>query len=170
MRQGLIEKLSGTSERVTMWLARGGALALTIMMLLTFFDVIGRAFNHPIVGTVEVTELLMGLLIFLGVGLTTFLRGHIRVDILITYLSPRAQAVLDSVTMAISTVFAALMCWQLWLKAADTVAMGDVTQIWAVPVWPVAYLMAACSITLVTGLALHLFRSLHTAIKGDGVS
>ncbi len=170
MLAGLIEKLSSTSERVTLWLALAGALALTIMMLLTFFDVIGRAFNHPIVGTVEVTELLMGLLIFLGVGLTTFLRGHIRVDIFITYLSPRARAVLDTVTMAISTFFAALMCWQLWLKAADTVAMGDVTQIWAVPIWPVAYVMAACSIALVTGLALHFFRSLHTAIKGDGVS
>lgn len=168
MRQGLIEKLSGTSERVTLWLARGGALALTIMMLLTFFDVIGRAFNHPIVGTVEVTELLMGSLIFLGLGWTTFLRGHIRVDIVINYLPPRAKASLEMVTTIICIVFAVLLCWQLWLKAADTVEMGDVTQIWALPFWSVAYVMAICSITLVTGLVLNFFRSLAMAISGEG--
>ena len=170
MAQELIARLSTASERVTVWLARGGAVGLALMMLLTFSDVVGRAFNHPIVGAVEVTELLMGLIIFLGIGLTTFLRAHIRVDIVITYLSPRVQAIIDTLTMAISSFFAVLICWQLWLKAADTVAEGDVTQIWALPVWPVAYVMAACSITLVTGLVLHFLRSLHLVIKGDGVS
>jgi len=80
------------SERVTTWLARAAAAGLAAMMLLTFVDVAGRACNRPIVGAVEVTELLMGSLIFLGIGYTTFHRGHIRVDVVIPCLPRRIQA------------------------------------------------------------------------------
>ncbi|MEE8436324.1 MAG: TRAP transporter small permease [bacterium] len=160
--------LTRWSERVTTWLARAAAAALAVMMLLTFFDVIGRrVFNNPIVGTVEVTELLMGLLIFLGIGYTTFHRGHIRVDVVITYLPRRVQAVLEVIALAISIAFSAAMSRQLWLKAADTFQVGDLTQIWGIPVWPVAYVMAACSITLITGLALHFRRALLVLTLGD---
>ena len=86
------------SERVTLWLARAGSVGLAVMMFLTLFDVIGRAFDHPISGSVEVTELIMGIMIYLGVGYTTFLRGHIRVDILIINFRPRIQAILDFIT------------------------------------------------------------------------
>ena len=64
--------------RVTMWLARAGAGALATIMVLTFCDVIGRyVFNAPIVGTVEVTELLMGMMVYLAVGVDhTCPRSH----------------------------------------------------------------------------------------------
>ncbi len=84
MNEPAASGLSGQNGRVTMWLARAGAVGLAIIMLLTFCDVIGRyVFNAPIVGTVEVTELLMGMMVYLGVGMTTHVRGHIRVDIVI---------------------------------------------------------------------------------------
>ena len=88
-----------------MWLARAGSAGLAIMMFLTLADVIGRMFDNPIVGTVEVTELIMGMMIYLGVGYTTIHRGHIRVDILITRFSPRVQATLDTITFFIAFVF-----------------------------------------------------------------
>ena len=93
------------SERVTLWLARAGSIGLAIMMFLTLADVVGRIFDHPVAGTVELTELIMGMIIYLGVGFTTFNRSHIRVDILITMMSTRVQAVLDVVTHVIATVF-----------------------------------------------------------------
>lgn len=167
MTEGLAGFLTRWSERVTTWLARAGAAGLAVMMLLTFFDVVGRGFNHPIVGAVEVTELLMGLLIFLGIGYTTFHRGHIRVDVVLTYLPQRVQAVLEVIALAISIVFSVVMCRQLWLKAADTFQVGDLTQIWGIPIWPVAYVMAACSITLITGLVLHFCRALFVVMLDD---
>ncbi len=170
MVKRLLGRLNSSGERVATWLARVGALLLVVLMLLTFSDVVGRAFNHPIVGTVEVTELLMGLIIYLGIGLTTIQRGHIRVDIAVMYLPPRVRVAVEVLTLGVSISFTALLCWQLWLKAADTVVMNDVTQIWALPVWPMAYLMAAGSITLVAGLVLHFFLALHVLVTGEGQS
>ena len=148
--------LTSISERVTMWLARAGSVGLATMMFLTLADVIGRMFDNPIVGTVEVTELIMGMMIYLGVGYTTIHRGHIRVDILITRFSPRVQATLDTITFFIAFVFMALVCWRLFLQAASRIENNDITQIWEIPVWPVAYVMAIASILMVTSLGLQL--------------
>lgn len=162
--------LIGLSERVTLWLARAGSAGLAAMMFLTLFDVIGRAFNHPIVGTVEVTELIMGMMIYLGVGYTTFNRGHIRVDILIGMLQPRRQAVLDFITIAIGFGFTATICWRLFLQASSRVSNNDLTQIWELPVWPVAYVMAIASILMVTSLLLHLILTARTVMTGTPYS
>ncbi len=147
-------------ERAIWWLARAGAVALGIMMALTFFDVLGRElFNSPIVGTVEVTELLMGMMIFLGIGLTTRTRGHIRVDILIMRLPARLQAFLEIITLAIAIVFTSLICWELWQRAFEFVAREDETQVWALPIYPFAFVIAVASLPLVTVMIVQFFQA-----------
>lgn len=148
--------LTAYSERATKWLARAASVGLAAMMFLTLLDVIGRAFDRPIPGTVEVIELTMGMMIFLAIGYTTFLRGHIRVDILITQLSPRVQAFLDLLTLTIGLGFAALISWRLFLLASSRISNNDLTQIWELPVWPAAFIMAISSLLMVTTLALQL--------------
>ena len=156
-----------TSERVTWWLARAGCVGLAIMMFLTLADVIGRVFNSPIVVTDEVTELIMGMMIYLGVGYTTIHRGHIRVDILISRFSPRVQGILDTLTYLIALGFMLLVCWRLFLQASSRIENNDLTQISEIPVWPVAYVMAIASILMVTSLALHLVLAARATITGE---
>jgi TRAP-type C4-dicarboxylate transport system permease small subunit len=155
------------SERVTLWLARAGSVGLAIMMFLTLADVIGRLFGSPIVGTVEVTELIMGMMIYLGVGYTTLYRAHIRVDILITRFSLRTQSALDVLTYLIAFAFMAFVCWRLFLQAASRIENNDITQIWEIPVWPVAFIMAFASILMVTSLLLHLMAAVRTVMTGE---
>tara|TARA_B100001142_G_scaffold284642_1_gene298402 strand:+ start:1339 stop:1878 length:540 start_codon:yes stop_codon:yes gene_type:complete len=150
-------KLNSLNERVTLWLARIGSIGLAGMMFLTLFDVIGRAFDHPIAVSVEATEIIMGMMIYLGLGYTTFLRGHIRVDILIINLSPRIQAILDFITGIIAILIAMLVSWRLWIYANSRLVNGDLTQIGEVPVWPYAFIMAFSSMLMVTSLLLYIF-------------
>ncbi|MDP6429386.1 MAG: TRAP transporter small permease [Rhodospirillales bacterium] len=150
-----------------MWLARAGSVGLAVMMFLTLGDVIGRMFNSPIVGTVEVTELIMGMMIYLGVGYTTLYRGHIRVDILITQFSQRVQGILDVITYLIAFLFMAVVCWRLFLQAASRIENNDITQIWEIQVWPIAFIMAFASVLMVTSLLLHLVLSVRTVLTGE---
>ena len=149
--------LFNLNERVTLWLARLGSIGLAGMMFLTLFDVIGRAFNHPIAVSVEVTEIIMGMMIYLGIGYTTFLRGHIRVDILVINLSPRIQAILDSITGIVALIITILISWRLWIYANSRLVNGDLTQIGEVPVWPYAFIMAFSSMLMVTSLILYIY-------------
>ena len=151
------------NERATLWLARCGSAGLAIMMFLTLFDVIGRAFDYPITGSVEVTELIMGLMIYLGVGYTTFLRGHIRVDILITNFSPRTQAILDSFTGIVALGITVLISWHLFRLASGLIDNNDTTQIWEISLWPFGFVMAAASILMVSAIIFHILISLAVA-------
>ncbi len=155
------------NERVTLWLARAGSVGLAAMMFLTLFDVIGRAFDHPIAVSVEVTEIIMGVMVYLGIGYTTFLRGHIRVDILITNLSARTQAILDFITGCIGLLIAVLMCWRLWLQSISRYGNNDLTQIAEIPLWPYAIIMSTASILMVTALLYHLYNTSRMAFGID---
>lgn len=160
--------LGALSGRVTLWLARAGAVGLAIIMTMTFFDVVGRyLFNTPLVATVELTELLMGMMIYLGVGLTTHNRGHIRVDIVFDLLPARLQAVFEVITLGLGIALVMLICWQLWLRSGVAVEKGDTTQILEWPIWPVAYLMSAASVLMVTSLLLQFCGAVGRIMRGQ---
>ncbi len=134
-------------------------------MFLTLFDVIGRAFNHPIAVSVEVTELIMGMMIYLGIGYTTFLKGHIRVDIVLGQLSERIQAVLELITTSIGLVFVVLMCWRLYVKAQSLVESNKLTQIWEVPLCPPAMVMSFASLMMIVALVFHLVENIRAVFN-----
>ena len=156
------------SDRATTWLARAGCVALTIMMLITFCDVIGRQlFNAPLIFTVEVNQLLMGAMVYLAMGYTTFTRGHINVDLVVTRLSPRARAGMEVLTGIIGVVFVGLVSFYLFERAGLLFDKGDLTQLVRLPVWPVAGVMAIASLLMVTSLLLQLVQSVREFITNN---
>ncbi len=156
-----MNRLDALVGRVGDGLARAGAFVLAAMMVMTFCDVVGRyAFNSPIIGTVEMTEMCMGLLVFLGLAFTTRSGGHIVVDVVTLRLPVRWRRRLEFVAHVASTLIVALISWQLWRIAADTVSDNLLTQVWELPVYPVAYMMAAASTLVVVPVLAQTFRSL----------
>ena len=163
---GWLERLNG---RVTSWLARIAAFLLALVAVMTFSDVIARyVFNAPFTFTVEMTELAMGLIVYLGVGLTTHANGHIVVDVVTLRLSDRARALLALVTNALALGFLLLMVWRLWLRADFLLAKGDTTQVWGIPFWPVAFAIALGSVFLLTGVLLHLIDACRRVMDRQG--
>lgn len=152
----LIDLINRWNGQVTWWLARIAAVILAVVAVTTFCDVIARYFfNRPFAFTVEGTELAMGLIVFLSVGLTTHESGHISVDIVTIRLSDWMRALLTLVTNILAFAFLVLMVWRLWLRAEVLFDKGDLTQILLIPVWPVAFVMAIGSIFYLTGVLLH---------------
>ncbi len=155
---GRFAVLAGRAASRLAWLS---AATLASMTLLTFVDVLGRELlSAPITAKVEATELSMGLTVFLAIGLTTFLRGHTRADIVISHLPPRWQAAFDGVTYAVSLVFVALVCWRLGELAVVQRDNGNLTQIWEIPLWPVTVVMVLCSLVMFAALAMQWVRAI----------
>lgn len=90
------------------------ASVTTILMMASVVpDIIGRTFfNRPITGVLEFNEILMVAIVFLGLAWTQGERGNIRVEVLVTRLSPRVQSVL------------ALIVWSLALALWIAIAIG----------------------------------------------
>jgi len=144
-------------------------VVLAFMMLLTFFDVIGRSlFNSPIIGSVEILTLAMGLLIYLGVGQTTIKGNHIRVDVLTRLLPKKSQHYLDVIVHILGLLISTLIFWRLCVLAFEQTAELNTTQNLGLPVWLIAVLMAVFSLSLITGMTVQLCSSVVTLIKSRG--
>lgn len=153
----LFERLNGG---LSLWFARLAALILCGIGVMTFCDVVARYFfNRPFTFTVEVTELLMGMVIFLGIGLTTHDSRHITVDVLTMKLPVKIRSVLEIVVTIGSIAIIGLMVWRMWLTAALLRREGEYTQIHQIIIWPYAYVMAIASILFLTGLVLYIVRA-----------
>lgn len=120
----------GIAAKVCGWLA---AFFLAAMMLLIVADVALRAaLNTPIRGMFELVELLLACTFFLALP-ATFLRDeHLVVDI-VDGVYPRAVPWLTRVAEAIAVGVIAVMAWQAWKAAQDTLIFNDVTPDLALP-------------------------------------
>jgi TRAP-type C4-dicarboxylate transport system permease small subunit len=147
-----------------MWLARIGALALAVIAIATFCDVIARYFlNKPFSFTVELTELAMALVVYFGVGLVTHENAHINADVVVLRLPPRMRGLFVLVTNVLALGFLAIMVWRLWLRAGFLLDKGDTTPVWAIPLWPIAFCIALGSVFLLTGVFLQLINAFRGA-------
>jgi TRAP-type C4-dicarboxylate transport system permease small subunit len=71
-------------------------------------------------------------------------------------LPPRLRALFALATNLLALGFLVLMAWRLWLYAGFLFEKGDTTQVWAVPLWPVALAVAFGSLFLLSGVLLLL--------------
>src|SRR5207247_10338899 len=133
----------------TMWLARIAMVALAVIAVVTFCDVVGRYFFHaPFAFTVELTSFAMAVIVFFGVGLVTHEDAHISADVVTLRLPARLRSLFATITNLLALAFLAIMVWQLWLQAEFLYGKGDTTMVWQVPLWPVAVAIAAGAVLL----------------------
>jgi TRAP-type C4-dicarboxylate transport system permease small subunit len=119
------------------------AVSTFVMMLLVVANVIGRyLFNKPLTGTLEFTESLLVLIIFLSVALTQYDGGHIRVN-LISRRLPKAWArVLTVIAMLCGATFFIWCTYAAWIFAAQSYSFGE--QEWGevvFPLWPMKFVV-----------------------------
>jgi len=108
------------------------------------------------VGTVEVTELMLLVLIFAGLPLVSFSDEHAVMDFVDRLLGPRGRRALQRVVHVVSAAFMFLLTWLMWLKADRIWAYRDATDVLRILYGPFVYFMA-----LALGLAglIHLYKA-----------
>jgi TRAP-type C4-dicarboxylate transport system permease small subunit len=112
------------------WIA---SVCLAGMVLLTVADVVLRAaVNRPIRGVYELVELLLAGSFFLALPATFLRDDHIVVDVVDT-VAPRRVPQLKRLAEVVAVFTLAVMGWQSWLVAGDSLAFGDVTADLALP-------------------------------------
>lgn len=123
-----------------------GTVAATVlftMMVLTFVDVTGRKlFTHPVYGAYEITEFLMGALIFSALPLVTAREGHVTIDVL-DHLLPAGLARWQRIVVnTISTAALAFVAWRLWELSTSHMRTHEVTMTLHIPHGPFSRLFA----------------------------
>ena len=128
---------------VTRFMDRITWAVLFFMMLMTMLDVFLRKFfNASILGTVEVTEMSMVVVVFFALAECQVHDGHIKVDLVLKKCSPRVQALCDVFTQFVSFLLFCFMTAALFRYAESMRAWGEVTLDLAMPVYPFVYVAA----------------------------
>jgi TRAP-type C4-dicarboxylate transport system permease small subunit len=155
-----------------------GTVAATVlfaMMVLTFVDVTGRKlFVHPVYGAYEITEFLMGTLIFSALPLVTAREGHVTIDVLDSFLPVWFARWQQVVVTTISTAALAFVAWRLWVLSASHTRTHEVTMTLRIPHGPfsrlfavMAALAAVASLVIVWGYVSGA-RQVRSASTGSG--
>ena len=137
-----------------------GALIITVMAF-TVYNVVGRwLFGAPLRGTVELTELAMIGIVYLGLAYAQHQNSHIAVDLLYLRLGRRARLGLDIFATTLSMVVLALVAWRLYDYGAVLEAGGRTTASRSIPLYPFAYVaiigVVAFMLAYATTLVQHL--------------
>ncbi len=105
-----VEKIIHVITRGLLWVAAVGmALIIAVMVI----NVIGRFFfRHPLQGSIEAVEILMVLIAYSVLAYTEQKKGHINIELVISKLGRRAEAILTSIMCFIGGIFFLVMSWQ----------------------------------------------------------
>lgn len=123
----------------------GGLVALTLLfiVLLTCVDVAGRyVFTKPVPWALEVTELVMGALIFTSLPLVTLRQEQVTVDLFVQFIPRLVKPALHMLLNGVSCVCLAVISWRLWIKAGQMLNNGEFTAVLQAKVWPLVYYMS----------------------------
>ncbi len=119
---------------------------MSMMVALTFTDVIGRRlFGKPVFGAHDLTEHLMGLLVFTGLPLLTLAAMHLKADLFDKVLLQPRFAWWQRATFFITALVFALMALTLFGKSMDAAAFSEVSQGLNIPRAPLYGWMAVCA-------------------------
>lgn len=114
------------------------------MMMVTVVDVTGRyVFNAPLPAGFELTEYLMGVLVFLALPLVSAKGDHVRISLLDNRFGVAARSLRDRLTGLCAAVVCLLIAWPLAALAIRMASYGDGTQTLGIPLAPLAFFMVA---------------------------
>lgn len=134
------EKLN-RAERITSkvinWSGILGVVALLALLLLVVTDIFLRNFfNSPIKGGYELAANLMAFLVFLSLGRVALKKGHVSVDIVVSYISKKSNQFLESINNFVVMGLCLLIAKMSISQGLFLQEMGRKTAVLKMPIYP----------------------------------
>lgn len=122
----------GAIDRAVHLVERGTALisgfGIFAMMLLGVAQILSRKLlNLPILGYIDIVEIMMTFLVFLGLAYTERLGGHIRMEILVNFMKGRTLWLFELVSVLVGLFVCAVLTKYSWDHAMRAYTSGDST-------------------------------------------
>ena len=164
-------------DPVCKWGGVIAAVGLAAMMLITTFDVIGRflggleiiraftTFFKPIPGTLEMVNNFMVILVSFGLGYCALRKGHIRVDIVMMYVSKKANHWFDIYSYGICFIIYVLVTWQCLNNALTHLHNKLLSPILLFPVYPFVFILVIGSAIIALTFLRDFLKSIEEVMK-----
>jgi len=138
----LLNKIRATIGKGVNALGYVGMITTFALMMITAIDVILRSVaTKGILGSYELTEQGMVILIFVGIAVFAVAKGHVRVDMFVNMFPRRIRLIIEFLINLIETGLIGFMAYSAWGKIFDDMAKGLATEVLRIPKWPFVIFM-----------------------------
>jgi len=144
-----------------------GTFVMAGLVLLTVGDVVLRYFfNAPILGSFELTEYTLVVMVFFAIPWATAEKANVRIDLIVGRFSTRVRAIFDSVTCFLSLFVTALFAWYTVPQAIYMKKLYSVSDMLDIPLYPFYFMVAFGFFLLFFVLVANLIEFIKEAVKG----
>lgn len=141
------------------------AFAIFALMCLGVAQIVSRSvFNTPITGYIDLVELSMASMAFLGAAYCQRLGAHIRMELLVGRLHGRSLWIAESVGLLVALFIVGVLVWFGWGHFIRAYTLGDTTIDAEYPVWPSKLLVPIAFAIWWIRLAIQFLGSVRLAI------
>ena len=152
-----LEKINIFLNKILMVL--GGAAVLLMMAIATVNVILRYPFKMPWPGAYEVVGFLGAIVIAFALGYTQKRKDHIVVDILTEKFPKRVNRILDGTNYLITTIFFALVSWQIFVFGTKIFRSGEVSETLKIMFHPVIFSVSLGFAVFSLTLALDFLKS-----------
>ena len=136
-------------------------LSLTILVLITVIDVFGRyLLGSPLPGTTEITEIILGLLIYIGLPYICRNEEHVSVSLFSNYLNKSFLKVQKVLVNLIVFILLCIIAAQLYRHGIDLYSYNEITTYLEIPKAPIAFSMALLTMLAALSTLLNCYEYL----------
>ena len=151
------------------------ALAIFLLMLLGSAQIVLRTvFNSPIAGYIDLVELSMAGMAFLGAAYCQRLGAHIRMELLVAKLRGRWLWGFEIFGLLVALAVISVLMWYGWGHFMRAYELGDSTIDAEYPVWPskllvpIAFALWIVRLLIQLAAAIRLF--VHPELQPEGIA
>ena len=153
-----LQKAKWVIQKATYYVSFGGMFVLLPLMLLSSLEVVSRAiWDRPLPGTVELSSYMLVIFILCGLAYTHQVRGHVRVNLLLTKLPPTLALLIEVITILLSLFIMGVLAWQGWVVGLEQKTVSDMLRI---PQLPFRLLVSVAGVMMFLELLIDLFEAL----------
>jgi len=160
--EAIVGKVSKGIAQASMWAIFGITFVLITDIILRFVTE-----SSALMGTYEMTEMAMIVIIYMGLSVTQLDKDHIRVVMLIEKFPWRVRTFIEAAVFA----FTAYLCYMLFyaalLQTQAVIRSGLTTQVLYIPHWPFFMIMFTGLAVLAVVFTLDTVKSVLAGIKNE---
>jgi TRAP-type C4-dicarboxylate transport system permease small subunit len=159
-----IDKYDHALAYISRYVAYFGAAVLGLLVLMLIYSIVARrAFNVPLKGSMELTELALCLITFFLLAYDSLKGESMVVEIITDRFPEQLRAVIGAIIHFLSTAILGVLSWQLVVQGLRVYGFHQTTVILSIPVFPFLYVAALGTFLLTLVYLKHFLYSLGKA-------
>ncbi|MBN1829504.1 MAG: TRAP transporter small permease subunit [Deltaproteobacteria bacterium] len=155
-------------DKISLIIGKIVSYFMVLVMISTVIEIVSRYFfDRPTIWAYEFGQFLFGGYFLLAGAITLYYREHVGMDIIVSRLSARGQAVLSACTYIFAVLFLGVLVYKGGQFAYKSVIyLERSTSVWGPPIWPLKAALPVAGLLMLLQATSNFVKDIYFAVTG----